>query len=323
MGDDGLRIHGYIDYMKNQLTTSLVFLLVLGGLSLQAQAATITLQSTVPLAPQLEAANTNFAPQGLGYDPTTNELLFIQQGTNTIYRTDLSGTIVGTRSIGPINISPFGVAPTAHHTTSVAADASNYYFTDYTCNSSCTDLYSIGKSSGSALAISAEIAAYGGYPIDVRNGFLYRTNVSTNYDYSNLNQLRVSAVGAPDAILTTIVLQGSPSIADFSVDHVGMSIWTLDYSPSASIRRFDLTTGAALDTFSVGVDGMTGGLTFANGSLYYYDWVNGSSTLSTFAITDDIATVPEPASLFLLGSGLVSVGAARRRMRVHGKQSSQ
>ena len=42
----------------------------------------------------------------------------------------------------------------------------------------------------------------------------------------------------------------------------------IDYTASATLRRFDLTTGNELDSFALGIDGLTAGLTYANDKLY-------------------------------------------------------
>lgn len=106
------------------------------------------------LASSLSQPASNFHPQGLGYDTATNELLFMQQSTQTLYRTDLTGSVTGSRTLG------------LNHTVSAAADGSNYYFSDYSGNAGGLDLYSIGKSSGSAQTISADVAAYGGIRVN-------------------------------------------------------------------------------------------------------------------------------------------------------------
>ena len=121
-------------------------------------AGVLTLDYTNTLSNQLSDTNSNFHPQGLGYDTSSNELLFMQQSAQKIFKTDLNGFVTGSVSTG------------YHHNTSVAADGSNYYFSDYTGNASYRDLYSIDKSTNSVSQLSAEIAAYGGYPIDVRDG---------------------------------------------------------------------------------------------------------------------------------------------------------
>jgi hypothetical protein len=242
-------------------------------------------------------------------------LLFMQQSTDTIYRTDLTGAINGSRTIGSITYNPGGnTTIKALHTTSVASDGSNYYFSDYTNNSGGYDLYSIGKASGSAATISSEIAAYGGYPIDVRDGMLYRTEPSTSYSWSDLDQIRVSTIGAPDSISQTLNLLGGNGIGDIAVDSDRNNIWTIDYSGSASLNRFDLATGALLDNFGLSLDGLTGGLTYANDKLYHYDWdsVQGS-TLSVYALSDSSA-VPVPAAVWLFGTALMGlVGLSKRR----------
>ena len=85
------------------------------------------------------------------------------------------------------------------HTTSVASDGANYYVSDYTSNTSGSDLYPVDKTTGVAVNMSTDVAAFGGYPIDVRDGNLYRTEISTTYNGSNLKQIRISAVATSDS----------------------------------------------------------------------------------------------------------------------------
>jgi len=276
-----------------------------------ANAAVVSLTNTYALNSALAASNDNYNPQGIGFDSSANELLFVEQSAQNIVRTDLTGQILGTRTLvgGQGN----------HYVVSVAADANKYYFSDYTCNTGCIDLYSIGKTSGSAVALSTEVAGFGGYPIDVRNGYLYRTNVSNNYDFSNLHNIRISSMSAVDTTLQTLTLSGA-GIADFSVDTAHNSIWVLDYLASASVRRFDLGTGALLDTFALGLDGLTAGLTFGNNTLYYYDWNQSGSSLKTYSISGfpaETGTVPEPETytLVLASLGLLAFVTRRRKAK--------
>ena len=227
----------------------------------------------------------------------------MQQSTNTIFRTNLSGTITGSRAL----------SPNRNHTTSVAGDGANYYVSDYTSNTSGPDLYRVDKTTGAAVNMSTDVAAFGGYPIDVRDGNLYRTETSTTYNWSNLKQIRISAVATPDSGVQTVTLATDAGIGDIAVDKARNNVWMIDYTASATLRRFDLTTGNELDSFALGIDGLTAGLTYANDKLYYYDWVSGSgSTLSVFALSG-FTEVPEASALAIFCIGFAGMAYARRK----------
>jgi len=287
-----------------------------------AFAASMSLDNTFALDNLLAYPDSNFHPQGLGYDTGSNELLFMQQSSRTIYRTDLSGNINGSLAPAPVQFRPGSAGTsTLNYTTSVAGDGTNYYFSDYTNNTVGYDLYSADKTTGTGGAISSEVAGYGGYPIDVRDGKLYRTQASTGYNWTNLNQIRISSIATPDSITQTLTLTGSNGIGDIAVDSANNNVWTIDYTAGASVRRFDLSTGALLDTFALGLDGLTGGITYADNKLYYYDWNDGSgSTLSVYSLSG-IAAVPVPASLPLLAGALGIFGFVGARRQRKSKQA--
>ena len=263
------------------------------SLATQPVEAAIQISSITTLSNVLSNPRNNFNPQGLGYDPEANELLFSQQRSRAIFRTDLSGTVLGSVSIN------------GNHSVSAAADSNNYYYSDYTTNRHGLDLLAVPKSGGAEFGFSTERLAFGGYPIDVRNGLLYRTDLeSTTYTYSNLNQIRISSIGSPDTITNTLTLPGVVGIGDFAIDTTNNAIWTLDYAASALIRKFDLNSGAFLDSYDFGLDGLTAGLTVDNGgNLYHYDWNSGSGSVLTTFSQLTTGAVPEPTTL-LVWSGL-------------------
>ena len=271
-------------------------------LSTASQAGLLTLEFTNTLDNMLADVRSNFAPQGLGYDASTNELLFLQQSSQTIFNTDLSGII---QSSSPLNYN---------HTTSIAADANNYYFSDYTANSGGLDVFSQNKSTGVITAISSDKAAYGGYPIDVRNGVLYRTNNSSTYSWSGLNEILISSVTNADAGIQRVSLATSIGIGDIAIDSGRNQVWTIDYTANAMLRQFDLATGAELSSHALGFDGLSAGLTFANDKLYYYDHNSGSgSTLSAYSLQSNSQEVPEPSTLAIFALGMI--GLASRRFK--------
>ena len=269
-----------------------------------ANAGIFTLDHTVNLNDALADTASNFSPQSLGYDTATNELLFFQQSSKIIYRTDLSGTIQGALNVN------------LNHSTSVAGDGGKYFASDYTGNGSGTDIFSVNKTTGATQGITLETAAVGGYPIDVRNSVLYRTNNTLwgtcGYDWGCLDQILISSINSVDNISQTVSLSNANGIGDIAVDYVNNQIWTIDYSASALLRQFDLTSGNEIASFDYGLDGLTSGITYANDKLYYYDWNSGSgSTLSRFSLNS--VDVPEPSTLAIFALGMI--GLASRRFK--------
>ena len=104
---------------------------------------------------------------------------------------------------------------------------------------------------------------------------------------------RFASVATPDTISKTITLTGNNGMGDFAVDLDGGNLWVLEWT-GGRILRYDLQNGGApLDSFSLGLDGQTAGLTYLNNRLYYYDWVSGSgSTLRIY----DIARIARVAT---------------------------
>lgn len=257
-------------------------------------------EAVYALTPELGQSGSNFAPQGLGYDAATGSLLFVQQGSSSpMYQTDLTGMITGTVPLDLVNV------------TSVAADETNFYVSDFTRNTRGADVFAIDRETGAQTQIGGERRAYAGYPIDVRDGQLYRTETSVAYSWGALNQLRISDLASPDTITLTLSLDTPEGISDIAVDVQNNVLWTLDYSSSAMIRRFDLTTGAAVDRFDTRLDGLDAGLTVADGVVYYYDWISGGqSTLSVFEPPPP--TIPLPAGFGLLLGGCCTFWGLRR-----------
>ncbi|WP_412971690.1 hypothetical protein [Glaciecola sp. MF2-115] len=282
--------------IKTILMTSVALLSLSGA----ANAALINLDNTYTLAPNFSSPRGNFHPQGLGYDTASGELLYMQQNVRRIDRSDIFGVFTGSTSID------------FSHGTSVAADSTNYYYSNYTSNANGPDLYSKNKITGVRTQISSDVLAYGGYPIDVRDGKMYRSEYSTTYSWANLSSIRISNLSTIDSIDQTVTLDTLFGIADFGIDSVNNEAWVLDYNANAAIRRFDLTTGALLDVFAVGVDGLDAGLTYANGKLYVYDWVeNGPSTLRSYSVSG-VNVVSAPASLPMILAGIIGVFFIRK-----------
>ncbi len=237
-----------------------------------AYAQTLTPSATYSLPSQLENASCNFCPQGLGIDEASQRLLYAQYNSGTVWSTDLSGA----------NLQSFATGIKTNFT-SVAAWDGDVYYTDYSSNSSGPDMWRIDLPGGTQSQYSTFTTAYGGFPIDIRNGELYRTNLwSSSYTWANLNQMSITNVATPNGGTRTFSLSGTNGVGDFAVDLDSNSIWVLEYSASARIHQYDINSTARLATYTAVGDGLTAGLTYYNGNLYYYDHSTSNSTLTVF-----------------------------------------
>ncbi len=246
--------------------------LVLALASTTAGAQTLNATATYSLPSTLSAPSSNFHPQGLGVDESTGRLVYAQQNQNTLYSSALNGSDVQVFSNAAWD-----------HTTSVAAWQGQVYFTDYRSNAGGQDMYKATVPSGTRVAYGSYIAAYGGFPLDIRGGELYRTNLPSSYSWAGLNQMVITNVATPNGGSRTFTLNFTSGVGDFGVDLDSNSIWVLEYSSSARIHRYDITSTQLLSTSQVVGDGLDAGLTYYNGNLYYYDWQSGSgSTLTVF-----------------------------------------
>jgi carbonic anhydrase/acetyltransferase-like protein (isoleucine patch superfamily) len=237
-----------------------------------ANAQTLEASATYTLSGTLSSGASNFHPQGLGIDEGTGRLIYIQQSHSTVYSSALDGS-----DVQPLSTSVLG------HGTSVAVWEGSMYFSNYSGNTSGQDMHKVVLPNGGRTNYGNYVAAYGGFPIDIRGGELYRTNLSGSYSWANLNQIVVTDVASPNGGARTFTLNGTSGVGDIAVDLDSNSIWVLEYTSSARIHRYDITSTALVETYTAVGDGVDAGLTYYNGNLYYYDWQSGSgSTLTVF-----------------------------------------
>ncbi len=276
----------------------------LAGLAAFAAPQSLVLESTRKLNDALSASDNNtFHPQGLGFDESADELLFVQSGLSAIVRTDLGGNVLGKVETGTDPNAP------GYRAVAVAADKKGYYVSDFFANRNGRDVYRLAKSGGALDSVGTETAAYLGTPLDVRRGNLFRTEASngTLHSYNDLATVRVSRLSDPDAILRTLDLDTPGGIGDLTVDFTGNALYVLSYG-EGDVYRYDLTTGVLLATYDLNLQSANAGLAYGSGKLYYYDWRSTGSSLTTYRVVP----VPEPASLAALALGTL---AFRRRRK--------
>ncbi|MFO0755122.1 MAG: LruC domain-containing protein [Byssovorax sp.] len=238
----------------------------------------LSVGAAVNLAGSFAAAPSNFHPQGMGLAADGTSFSVVLQSTQQIrLMNPQTGALV----------SSTGISNGLNHTTGIAWDPGNsrYFVADYTSNNSGIDLWSV-TSGGSASQASNEVSAYGGYPLAVGNGRLYRGSIISNtYDWTNLTQIRVSNVGTPDSIITTLS-PGIGGIEDMAWD--GAALWVLGYTPDANtdtpinLYRVDPTSGAVLGSYpnvaTSGANRRASGLEYLNGTLYVFNWSSGGTS---------------------------------------------
>jgi hypothetical protein len=168
-------------------------------------------------AGQFNQTHSNFHPQSMTWDPATGGLAIMQQQRSNIDLVSLEGVRTATIVVG------------LSHTTGIAADPSdeeNFYITDYTGNRGGPDLFRITRA-GQRTQISNDNAAYGGFPLAVFDGQMWRAENSNGYDWSALRTVTVRAIDAPDVILDTFQHGVNRGPDDYC--HDGDTLWMLGW----------------------------------------------------------------------------------------------
>jgi hypothetical protein len=241
--------------------------------------------STITLDVQMSGIHSNFHPQGMTYDPSLAQFVLALQGPTNLWRVNTNGTVGSKVALTTSGQNSF------NYMTAIAADANNFYISDYTCNNSCPDFFKVAKGGGAPTQNSTDTAAYGGYPVAIgNNSALYRGNIVSNtYDWTGVTQIRVSNLASVDTITATLSTSISQGIGDLAWD--GSALWALGYCKDAtpncpaSLFKIDPLTGSLIETdksvYLPSGNLIPAGLAYDSGYLYVLNYSETANVAGT------------------------------------------
>jgi hypothetical protein len=231
------------NYTPNRGAGSHIYMTCIGGQdNLNVGAGQLNVGTRHRLSTQFSGGHSNFHPQGMCYDNTRNQLVFAHQGSRrALTKAAVTGTPI--REAGRVSTS-------LHHTTSVACDSNQYYLADYTGNSSYQDMYTLSLT-GSRQNFWTARAAYGGFPIAVYGNDMFRTALSTTYNWNNLTQIYRTNKANPSSVRNNFAAPGP--VGDMC--HDGTRLWALRYvhgtaSNQISLWGFNPSNGTRSQTYN-------------------------------------------------------------------------
>ena len=172
---------------------------------------------------------------------------------------------------------------------------------------------------GAALVASVSIASAapitGGLTIsgsDTYTASSITFNPSTGFVVQSTGTMAVAAPAPSSASLTSFSFASSNGVVLFSVPAVGSPLLTFTINGPLTTSSIDgsgtLTLKGSGTLVETGYDNTLGAFTLTS---------NSSGTITGFQLVSSVAATPEPSSLVMLGTGLVSAaGMLVRRRRI-------
>lgn len=134
------------------------------------------------------------------------------------------------------------------------------------------------------------------YGISFSNSTYYAVDEEFSDGYGIVNAGQQSATQYSDNFLT-VNFAASLSCLEFS--------WLTTYSNDLYAIAYD-ADGGVVDSWSVtGLSGTSSGTGVLNGNIAYATWHDGTGRIGIDSLTYEVAPVPEPATILLLGGGLL------------------